>query len=153
MTSSNGIIFRVTGSLRGETTGHRWIPPTKAKDTELWRFFDLRLNIRLSKHRDAGDLRRHRAHHDVIIMICRYRQNTTHTKPRGTYWEIMYTIFQTHCYCVNICICVTKNNIPGTKGLWNKVKARLPTNLPFYMSSEHSGTIFHWKPCFPNSCY
>ena len=26
MTSSNGNIFRVTGPLRGEFTGHRWIP-------------------------------------------------------------------------------------------------------------------------------
>ena len=31
-------------------------------------FFDLHLNKRLSKNRDAGDLRRHRAHYDVIVM-------------------------------------------------------------------------------------
>ena len=30
MTSSNGNIFRVTGPLWGESTGHRWIPRTKA---------------------------------------------------------------------------------------------------------------------------
>ena len=49
MTSSNGNIFRVTGHLCGEFTGHRWIPRTKASDAELWCFFDLRLNKRLSK--------------------------------------------------------------------------------------------------------
>ena len=49
MTSSNGKIFRVTGPLRGEITGHRWIHQVKAGDTELWYFFDLRLNKRLSK--------------------------------------------------------------------------------------------------------
>ena len=49
MTSSNGNIFRVTGPLCGEFTGHRWIPLTKASDVELWCFFDLRLNKRLSK--------------------------------------------------------------------------------------------------------
>ena len=38
MTSSNGNIFRVTGHLCGEFTGHRWIPCTKASDAELWRF-------------------------------------------------------------------------------------------------------------------
>ena len=38
MTSSNGDIFRVTGPLWGEFTGHRWIPLTKASDAELWRF-------------------------------------------------------------------------------------------------------------------
>ena len=36
MTSSNGIIFRVTGPLCGEFTGPRWIPLTKASDAELW---------------------------------------------------------------------------------------------------------------------
>ena len=38
MTSSNGSIFRITGPLCEEFTGHRWIPPTKASDTELWWF-------------------------------------------------------------------------------------------------------------------
>ena len=38
MTSSNGNLFRATGPLWGESTGHRWIPLTKASDTELWRF-------------------------------------------------------------------------------------------------------------------
>ena len=47
MTSSNGNIFRVTGRLCGEFTGHRWIPRTKASDAELWCF--MRLIKRLSK--------------------------------------------------------------------------------------------------------
>ena len=38
MTSSNGNIFRITGPLCGEFTGHRWIPQTKASDAELWCF-------------------------------------------------------------------------------------------------------------------
>ena len=38
MTSSNGIIFRVTGPSWRETIGHRWIPLTKASDAELWCF-------------------------------------------------------------------------------------------------------------------
>ena len=38
MTSSNGNIFRVTGPLCGEFTGHRWIPRTNASDAELWCF-------------------------------------------------------------------------------------------------------------------
>ena len=49
MTSSNGNIFRVTGPLGGEFTGHRWIPRTKASDAEAWCFFGLCLNKRLSK--------------------------------------------------------------------------------------------------------
>ena len=43
MTSSNGNIFRVTGNLRGEFTGHN--PVTRSFDV----FFDLGLNKRLSK--------------------------------------------------------------------------------------------------------
>ena len=66
MTSSNGNIFRVTGHLCGEFTGPRWIPRTKASDAELW-CFDLRLNKRLN-NREAGDLRRYRAHYDVTVM-------------------------------------------------------------------------------------
>ena len=50
MTSSNGKIFRVTGFLWGEFTGHRWIPFTKARATQSFDvFFDLRLNKWLSK--------------------------------------------------------------------------------------------------------
>ena len=36
MTSSNGNIFRVTGHLCGEFTGHRWNPRIKASDAEFW---------------------------------------------------------------------------------------------------------------------
>ena len=32
-------------------------------------FFDMRLNKTLSIHREAGDLRHHRTHHDVTVMI------------------------------------------------------------------------------------
>ena len=49
MTSSNGNIFRATGPLRGEFTGHQWIPSTKASDAELWCLFDLRPDKRLGK--------------------------------------------------------------------------------------------------------
>ena len=49
MTSSNGNIFRVTGPLCGEFTGHRWIPCTKTSNAELWRFLYLCLYKRLSK--------------------------------------------------------------------------------------------------------
>ena len=49
ITSSNGNILGVTRPLCGEFTGHRWIPLTKASNTELDVFFDLRLNKRLSK--------------------------------------------------------------------------------------------------------
>ena len=69
MTSSNGNIFRVTGPLCGEFTGHRCIPLTKASDAELWCFLWSAPWINgWVNNREAGDLRRHRAHYDVIVM-------------------------------------------------------------------------------------
>ena len=62
MTSSNGNIFRVTGHLCGEIPAQRPV---------MWSFdvfFDLRLNENLINNREAGDLRRYRAHYDVIVM-------------------------------------------------------------------------------------
>ena len=38
MTSSNGNIFRVSGSLTGESTGHSWIALTKANNADFWCF-------------------------------------------------------------------------------------------------------------------
>ena len=86
MTSWNGNIFRVTGHLCGEFTGPQWIPRTKASDAELWCFFDLRLNKRLSKqswgwwfetlsrqlwrHRNDGYPQPHLVRGIVIVCIC-----------------------------------------------------------------------------------
>ena len=67
MTSSNGNIFRGTGHLCGEFTGPRWIPRTKASDTELRCLICAWINVWVN-NRDAGDLRRHRCHYDVIVM-------------------------------------------------------------------------------------
>ena len=50
--------------VRG-TTGHLWIPLTKASDAELWCFL---WSLPFSKHRNAGDSKRHRSHYDVTVM-------------------------------------------------------------------------------------
>ena len=69
ITSSNENIFRVTGPLCREFTGHRWFPLTKSSDAELWCFLwsapwiNGWVNIR-----EADDLRHRRAHYDVIVM-------------------------------------------------------------------------------------
>ena len=69
MTSSNGNIFRVTGPLCGEFIGHRWIPRTKAGNASFVMFYLIcaRINGWVNS-REAGDLGRHGAHHDVIVM-------------------------------------------------------------------------------------
>ena len=67
-----------------EFTGHRWIPPTKASDTELWCFLWSAPWINYwVNNREAADLRHHRAHYDVIAMLRMYRRwpvDSTHTK-------------------------------------------------------------------------
>ena len=50
MTSSNGNIFRVTGPLCGEFTGHGEFPAQRPVTRSFDVFFDLRLNKRLSKN-------------------------------------------------------------------------------------------------------
>ena len=68
-TSSN--IFRVTGPSCGEITGenHRWNHLTKASDAELWYFLWSAHWINgWVNNREAGDLRRHLAQYDVIVM-------------------------------------------------------------------------------------
>ena len=70
MTSSNGNIFRVTGPLCGEFTGHWWIPHHKGQ----WRgalVFSLKC-ARINgweNTRGASDLKRHRTHYDVTVMF------------------------------------------------------------------------------------
>ena len=49
MISSNGNIFRITGPLCGEFTGHRRISLTKSMTRSFNVFFDLRLNEQLRK--------------------------------------------------------------------------------------------------------
>ena len=60
--------FRVTGLLCGKFTGDRWIPLTKANDAEFWCFLWSAPWINgWVNNREAGDLRRHRAHYVVIV--------------------------------------------------------------------------------------
>ena len=66
MTSSNGNIFRVTGPLCGEFTGDRGIPLTKVSDVE---------------HGKAGNMRRHRAHYDFIVVFITYFSKECHCLP------------------------------------------------------------------------
>ena len=73
MTSSNGIIFRGTGHLCGEFTGPQWISSHKGQ----WRGA-LMLTLICSRingwvnNLEAGDMRRHRAHYDVIVIRTQY---------------------------------------------------------------------------------
>ena len=75
--TSNRNIFRITGLLCGEFTGHRRNPLTKASDAELW-CFDLCQDKSWANSREAGDFRRHHAHCDVIVMMQFVMRNCRH---------------------------------------------------------------------------
>ena len=68
MTSSNGNIFPVNGHLCGEFTGDRWIPRTKASVAEFGCFLWSAWINGCVNNREVGDLRRRRAHYDVIVI-------------------------------------------------------------------------------------
>ena len=52
-----------------ESTGHRWIPLTKASDAELWCFlWSTPEKNGWANNREAGDLRCHCANYDITVM-------------------------------------------------------------------------------------
>ena len=85
MTSSNENIFRVAGPLCGAFTGHRSIArlcreftghrsiPRKRPVTRSFDVFLICARIKgWVNTREAGDLRRHRPHYDVTIMVLKH---------------------------------------------------------------------------------
>ena len=94
MTQWNGNIFRVTGPLCGEFTGHRWIPLTKASDAEFWCFFLICawMNSLVNNH-EAVDLRHHRTHYDVTVMISHHLISHIHIKlDSDSEWFIQHSM-------------------------------------------------------------
>ena len=70
MTSSNGNIFRVTGHLCGEFTGPRLNSPHRGQWRGALMFSVTCVWINgWVNNREAGDLRRNRAHYDVTVML------------------------------------------------------------------------------------
>ena len=96
-----------------EFTCHRGIPCTKASDAELWCFLWSAPWIKgWVNSREAGDLRRHRAHYDVIVMTaasliylvfwcisawrrvsgCKWESAVISTRPRSL--QLVHTLLQ-----------------------------------------------------------
>ena len=68
MTSSNGNIFRVAGICAGNSPVPGEFPAQRPVTRSFDVFFDLRLINGWVNNRKAGDLRRYRAHYDVMVM-------------------------------------------------------------------------------------
>ena len=75
MTSSNGDIFRVTGHLCGEVTGEFPIQRPVRRSFDGF-FICLWINGWVNNC-EVGDLRRHRVHYDVVVMIEIYIINSS----------------------------------------------------------------------------
>ena len=101
MTPTNGNSFRVADPLCGEFTGHRWIPLTKASDAELWWFFICAWINGWVNNREAGDVRRHRAHYDVTVMLFTLSLEYTSLEwmLTATIWHDIYIIGLTLILC------------------------------------------------------
>ena len=83
MTSSNGNIFHVTGSLCGEFTDHQgqWRRALLFSSICAW-------TNNWINNRGVGDLRRHRAHHDVTAML------PDIISDNGFHWIVTETLWQ-----------------------------------------------------------
>ena len=68
MTSSNRNVFRITGPCAGNSPVPGEFPTQRPVTRSFDVFFDLHLNNDWVNNGEAGDLRRHRAHYDVIVM-------------------------------------------------------------------------------------
>ena len=119
MTPSNGNIFRVIGHLCGEFTGPRWIPRTKASDAREALMISL-IYVWINDwvyNREVGDLRRSRAHHDVIVMLCEMNKGNCNKKENIEslllwLWCIMIKYF---CHYVFIFILLEPCTNPNMK--------------------------------------
>ena len=79
MTSLNGNIFRVTGPLLRESTGHRWIPLKGQWRRALMFSLICPWTNGWANNRNAGVLRSRRLHYDVTVM--------THSEILHTSWK------------------------------------------------------------------
>ena len=75
MTLTIGNIFRITGLVWRESTGHHRSPvdpPHKTSDAEIWCFLwsAPEHTTEQTCTRDAGALRRHHAYYDVTVLMC-----------------------------------------------------------------------------------
>ena len=99
MTSSNGNFSRVTGNLGGEFTGPRWIPHTKdqLRGALMFTLICARINGWVNT-REAGDLRSHRTHYNVIVMYHSHHWYSLSTINDLKQYTFIATVVSYSCY-------------------------------------------------------
>ena len=130
MTSSNGHIFRVTGHLCGEFTGPRAL---------MFSLICVWINSSVN-NRKAGDLRRHRAHYDVIVMNC---------SQVNAIWPLWWSLVQVMAWCrqatsqyLNQCLRISLSPYGVTMPQW-VTPANTHTNKPKLCASPVCCTKRH----------
>ena len=132
MTSSNGNIFRVTGHLCGEFTPHKgqWCGDLMFSLICVW------INGWVN-NRDASDLRRYRAHHDVILMQAARSNDDKHhhitdcpywLRPRQNGRHFPHDIFKSILLDENIWISITISLRVLSNSSVNIISALVQTN-------------------------
>ena len=105
-------IFRFTGHLCGEFTGHRWIPSTKPVTRSFDIFFDLRLNKRLSKQWWGWwfETPSHRLRRHCIVLVqlslCFFKFQSLHLYFME---RVIVAMIQGCCAILDICPELTSN--------------------------------------------
>ena len=99
----------------GNSTATGEFPAQRSVPRSFDIFFDLRLNKRLSKNGEAGDLRRHHAHYDVNLE-----------------WQIVFFFFLWSTYPAGIWLCmVTTMTVKWT---WNTCMSMIKWNVDWMHS-------------------
>ena len=145
ITSSSGNIFRVTGHLCGEFTGHRWIPRTKASDAELWIFSLICAWISDWVNNSAtGDLRRHRAYYDVTVMRASLQQRLVHCSGvTWASWRLKSPSNWNVCSTVYSCQEQRKHSDPVSLAFCVKAIQRWPVVSPHKRPLMRSALVWH----------
>ena len=110
MTSSNGNIFRVTDHLCGEFTGHKgqWRGALMFSLICVW------INGWVN-NRETGDLRRYRAHYDVIVMTWFYPKKYAHDK-QLCFVVVLLQVSFNHIFSVVSSVLLKSGDCPSTNG-------------------------------------
>ena len=145
-TSSNEVVFRVTDHLWGEFTRHRWFPRTNGQwsGSLMFPLIGTWINGWLS-NREAGDLRRHRAHYDFTV-ITEYCIPLTWTATWRSAVLIfpLFWVFNYHTvnnpqwkFTQNCRYCFTPNRSPALNIIYQQRTSAIPNvvrrmNTPSY---------------------
>ena len=143
MTSSNGNIFRVTGHSCGDFTGDQWNSPHKGQWRAAFMFSLIYAWINGWVNNDeAGDLRRHRAHDDVIV-ICQFCRHWWYMKL--SLWQLTVptlTYNDDSRFSITLCMLIAQEHMKSTYILY-RYPLEWHIKLKLFVMKDLCLRIFH----------